>query len=120
LKPGQTVIEIQPGSGWWTDILAPYLARTEGHYISAEWDLTDPTLTPAAREFARKDRAAFEAKYESNPNVYGGEVPVVSSGPTSVPLAHPGSADLVLVVTKAGFVLAGRLANTTPSAKATV
>ena len=33
LKPGATVLEISPGSGWWTDIIAPYLAATGGHYI---------------------------------------------------------------------------------------
>ena len=35
LKPGRVVIDVNPGTGWWTDILAPYLARTGGHYIAA-------------------------------------------------------------------------------------
>jgi len=92
LKPGMTVIDVSPGSGWWTDILAPYLARTGGHYIAAGADLANPKLSDGAR----KDRAAFEAKYEGKPALYG-DVTVVGFGRTSGPLAPPGSVDLVLV-----------------------
>jgi len=35
LKPGMTVIEISPGGGYWSEILAPYAAATHGHYIAA-------------------------------------------------------------------------------------
>jgi predicted methyltransferase len=34
VKPGHTVIEITPGGGWYTEILAPYLA-SGGQYIGA-------------------------------------------------------------------------------------
>jgi predicted methyltransferase len=34
IKPTMTVVEISPGAGYYTEILAPYLAR-EGHYIMA-------------------------------------------------------------------------------------
>src|SRR5579871_5130933 len=36
LKPGATVVEFWPGSGWWTDIVAPYLAATHGRYVAAD------------------------------------------------------------------------------------
>jgi predicted methyltransferase len=35
LKPRQTVIEIAPGGGYWSEILAPYAKQTGGHYIAA-------------------------------------------------------------------------------------
>src|SRR5689334_11773685 len=35
LKPGQTVIEVAPGGGYWSEILAPYAKETGGHYIAA-------------------------------------------------------------------------------------
>src|SRR5258706_6620102 len=35
LKPGQTVIEVAPGGGYWSEILAPYAKDTGGHYIAA-------------------------------------------------------------------------------------
>ena len=35
VKPGQTIIEVSPGSGYWAEILAPYAKDTKGHYIAA-------------------------------------------------------------------------------------
>jgi len=35
LKPNQTVIEVAPGGGYWSEILAPYAKSTGGHYIAA-------------------------------------------------------------------------------------
>jgi predicted methyltransferase len=92
LKPGDTVIDVDPGAGWWTDILAPYLARTGGRYIAATADLNDPKLSDGAR----KGRAAFEGKYEADPKLYG-KVSAVGFGRVSGPLASPGTVDLVLV-----------------------
>ena len=91
LKRGATVIDVSPGAGWWTDILAPYLAATGGHYIAAGADLANLALSAAAR----KDRAAFEAKYADR-SVYG-DVTVVGFGKVSGPLAPPATVDLVLV-----------------------
>jgi predicted methyltransferase len=92
LKPGDVVIDVAPGGGWWTDILAPYLARTGGRYIGALADLNDPKVSDGAR----KGRAAFEAKYEGDAKLYGA-VSAVGFGQVSGPLAPPGSVDLVLV-----------------------
>jgi predicted methyltransferase len=92
LKPGDTVIDVAPGSGWWTDILAPYLAQTGGHYIAAEADVHDPKVS----DESRKGRAAFEAKYLSKPVLYG-NVSVVGFGARSGPLAPLASVDFVLV-----------------------
>jgi|SRR5580692_3104476 predicted methyltransferase len=92
LKPGAVVIDVDPGAGWWTDILAPYLARTGGRYIAALADLNDPKLSDGAR----KGRAVFEAKYEGDPKLYG-NVTTVGFGRVSGPLAPPGTVDIVLV-----------------------
>jgi predicted methyltransferase len=92
LKPGESVIEVEPGGGWWTNILAPYLAQTKGQYIAASADLDDTAVT----EGERKGRATFEAKYGGNPALYGA-VHVVGFGAKSGPLAPPASIDLVLV-----------------------
>ena len=91
LKPGAVVIDVDPGSGWWTDILAPYLARTGGRYIAAEPDASDPEVG----ERATKAAAAFQAKF-ADTKLYG-DVAVVGFGARSGPLAAPGTVDLVLV-----------------------
>ncbi|HEY1427474.1 MAG TPA: methyltransferase [Caulobacteraceae bacterium] len=92
LGPGMTVTDVAPGTGWWTDILAPYLARTGGRYIAAMADLTDPKVSDGAR----KARAAFEAKYGADRKFYG-NVTTAGFGLHSGPLAPPGTVDLVLV-----------------------
>jgi predicted methyltransferase len=39
LKPGQTVVEIWPGGGWYTEILAPYAAANGNSlYAAAPWE----------------------------------------------------------------------------------
>ncbi len=91
LKAGDTVIDVSPGAGWWTDIMAPYLAATHGHYVAAGADLNNPKLSDGAR----KGRAAFEAKYADHA-IYG-DVTVVGFGQVSGPLSPPGTVDLVLV-----------------------
>jgi len=81
LRPGMTVIDVQPGTGWWTAILAPYLARTGGRYIAA---------------MGERGRAAFVARFATDPKLYG-QVTAGDFGPTSPPLAPPGTVDLILV-----------------------
>ena len=58
LRPGMTILEVQPGGGWWTEILAPYAKATGGRYISTGADLNNPALS----EQAKKARADLEAK----------------------------------------------------------
>src|SRR6185437_2259405 len=35
LKPGMAILEIWPGGGYWTEILAPYAKATNGSYLAA-------------------------------------------------------------------------------------
>ncbi|MFN3583781.1 class I SAM-dependent methyltransferase [Phenylobacterium sp.] len=90
LKPGQTVVEISPGTGYWTEILAPYAKATGGKYVAAVADLDNPKLSDGAR----KGRADFEAKYADAATF--GQIAYVGFGPVSKPLGAAGSADLVI------------------------
>jgi predicted methyltransferase len=82
LKPGMTILEVQPGgASWWTEILAPYAQRTGGAFFATGPDLDNPELS----EGARKARAEFEARYGAKPDLYG-KVGVVNWGPKSKPL----------------------------------
>ena len=87
LKPGQTVVEFWPGSGWYTDILAPYLAANDGKLIAANLQPVDPVSIQAVE--------AYRSKLTAKPKVYG-EVEITAFGPTSGPVAPAASADLVL------------------------
>ena len=90
LKPRQTVIEVSPGNGYWTEILAPYAKATGGTYVGGVADLDNPKLS----EGAKRGRAAFEARF-ADPAKYG-KVRWANFGPQSAPLGPKGSADLVL------------------------
>jgi predicted methyltransferase len=57
LKPGQTVVEFWPGTGWYSDIIAPYLAATGGKLYAAslQTDLPDdPSAKAAVEAYQRK------------------------------------------------------------------
>jgi predicted methyltransferase len=80
LAPGMTILEVQPGGGWWTDILAPYAKRTDGRYFATGPDLEDPELSDRGREFRKKQEEGYAAKAD----LYG-EVGVVNWGSKSAP-----------------------------------
>ncbi|MGH6911224.1 MAG: class I SAM-dependent methyltransferase [Phenylobacterium sp.] len=90
LKPKQTVIELSPGGGYWTEILAPYAKATGGTYVATAADLDNPKLSDAAK----KARAGFEAKYGDQAKY--GQIQYVNFGAVSGPLGAPSSADLVI------------------------
>ena len=90
LKPGMTILELSPGGGWWTEILAPYARITKGRYITTGADLSNPELSQAAKDA----RAKFEARF-ADQAIYG-QVTVVNFGPKSVGLGEPNSVDFVL------------------------
>ncbi len=90
LKPGASILEVQPGAGWWTRILAPYAARTGGRYSATAADLANPSITEAAR----KGRADFAARF-ADEKIYG-KVELVNWGATAAPLPT-NSYDFVLL-----------------------
>jgi predicted methyltransferase len=69
LTPSQSVLEIAPGGGWYTEILAPYL-HDHGKLYEAQYD--GPQGAPSAE--AQAGRAAFARKLAATPAVYGNVV----------------------------------------------
>lgn len=86
LRPQMTVIELAPGGGWFTEILAPVL-HDRGHLIEA---------TPPAAGRMAKMAAAFENKLKADPAEYGTVRTVPFAPPAQVKLGPPNSADMVL------------------------
>jgi predicted methyltransferase len=81
LAPGMAILEVQPGSGWWTEVLAPYARANGGSFTVTAADLANPELPEAAR----KAREAFAARFAAKPEVYG-TVNLVDFGAKSAPL----------------------------------
>lgn len=88
LQPNMTAVEVSPGGGWYTEVLAPVL-RDGGAYYAAH-------NNPAASEGAAKGVARFKEKLAAHPAVYD-KVKVSSFGKDHYDsLAPAGSADMVL------------------------
>ena len=85
IKPNMTVVELTPGGGWYTDILAPYL-RDNGKLIAAT-KAYDPAKPPVP---------AFRKKLDANPAVFGKVVAGVFEPPSTYNFAPPGSVDMVV------------------------
>jgi predicted methyltransferase len=89
LEPGMTVIELSPGGGWYTEILAPYL-KDEGRYIAAHWNLEGDVP-----DFYRRIRGEYEDRVADVERF--GQVEIIAFDPPElVMLGDAGSADLVL------------------------
>lgn len=91
IKPNMTVVEIAPGGGWYSEILAPYLSES-GHYYAA----ASATSLPTSSDKTKQAVAKYAARFEANPQRYGKPVITEFSPPLRVEVAPAGSADLVL------------------------
>jgi len=90
LKPGLSVIEIAPGGGYWTWILASYAKATGGRYFATTGD-------PATMsEAGRKNLDAFKARYADEAK-YGKVNWVPWSADREGTLGPANSADMVVV-----------------------
>lgn len=63
LKPEHSVIEVAPGAGWYTEILAPWL-RERGRLIAAHYARDDTS------EYRRRSRAVFDHFLRERPDLY--------------------------------------------------
>ena len=86
LKPHMTVVEIWPGSGYWTEILGPYLASS-GHYYAA--------LEPGGNKEADEGNARWRARVAGHKDRIG-KITETKLGKDHFDIAPPGSADLVV------------------------
>ena len=86
LRPDMSVVEIWPGGGYWTEILAPVL-HDAGHYEVALPPPRDASIAPAATPIGRKLAA--------DPAIYG-KVVLGTVGKGVTDIAPPESADLVV------------------------
>ena len=91
LEDGMTVMEIWPGGGWYTEILAPAI-RDHGKFIVATWDTSVEGQPSYRYELPKKMEATF-AKY---PDVYDQVATEHFSPPESASLGAAESVDVIL------------------------
>jgi predicted methyltransferase len=88
VKPGDTLIEITPGGGWYAEILAP-LMKGSGTYIAAVAKPRNPEGEAA------RDNSGLHKKFADDPERYG-EAKIVEFDSKAPSFGEPGSADVVL------------------------
>ncbi|MEH2109100.1 class I SAM-dependent methyltransferase [Nostoc sp.] len=84
LRPNMTVVELWPGSGWYTEILAPFLAP-KGQLIVTNF--VPSTSKPAL---------ALEEKLAANPEIFGKVKVAQINPPNELTLAPENSVDIVV------------------------
>ena len=89
VKDTMTVVEIWPGEGWYTEILAPYL-RDKGKLYAAHFS------ADAEEPYFKKGLHNFVNKLHEQPKVYGKVELTALQPPQALQIAPDGSADRVL------------------------
>ncbi|MGY2287901.1 class I SAM-dependent methyltransferase [Pseudomonas gingeri] len=87
LRANQTVIEITPGGGWYSEVLAPLL-KDHGQYIAA-------VQAASSSDYARRSADGLKQKFAEDPTHYA-KAAVVEFDPQAPVLGKPDSADRVL------------------------
>lgn len=99
VQPDQTVIEITPGGGWYSEILAPLL-NDNGRYVAA-------VQAPKKEGEARRDDDALHRKFAADAAHYG-HASFVEFDPKAPVFGPPASADEVLTFRNVhNWVMAG-------------
>lgn len=89
IRDDMTVVEVWPGAGWYTEILAPLL-RDHGQLYAAVLDAN-------SGEYAKNVVETYRGKLRLRPDLYGKVViTTLAAPPAKNEIAPAGSADLVL------------------------
>lgn len=89
LRSDMTVIEVSPGGGWWTDILAPVLRDKGKLQVAMGTNLNGP---------GRRGLGATLTRFAETPAAFD-KVEIINYAPSqSAKLGADGSADLILVM----------------------
>ena len=91
IRSDMTVLEVYPGAGWYTQILAPYL-KDKGQLIVAVYDRNPKTQKEWMVGYNKK----FTDRFTGKPDLYGKMEVVDMVPPKRVDLAPAGSVDMIL------------------------
>ncbi len=91
ISPDMAVAEIWPSSGWWSEILAPYLGDG-GRYYAVGYSLS-ARRTPQWRKNMAKE---LKRKFSGDPQRFSKVIVTSLSVPEDTEIAPPGTLDMVL------------------------
>jgi predicted methyltransferase len=93
ITPHSKVIEISPGGGWYSEIIAPY-ATKHGSYTGA---VTNSAVIEkeSSKAYFAKQNQALRDKFAAKPEIYG-KAALHEYDPAKPEFGAPGSADAVL------------------------
>ncbi len=89
VQDNMTVVEVSPGKGWYTEILAPYL-RDKGKLYAAHFSPDNPET------YFKNSLKAYLEKLHGQPKLYDKVEVTVLQPPKEVQIAPEGSADRAL------------------------
>ena len=88
LQPGMTVMEVSPGGGWDTEVLAPLL-KGQGTLIAAHYSANGGS-------YSRRSLGGFLTKLGENDEVYGEVIVTELQPPKAMQAAQPESVDIAV------------------------
>lgn len=88
LEEGMTVVELAPGGGWYTEVIAPLL-KGKGSYYAAHY-------SPNGQGYYRRALGAYLQKLGAKDEVYAEVTVTTLDPPMSIVIAPSGTADMVL------------------------
>lgn len=86
IEPDMTVVELSPGGGWYSEILAPYL-REQGQLVAG---------APSAEGSRARYHARFQEFLQTQPELYDRITVATFDPPEPIDLGAAGSADMVV------------------------
>lgn len=102
LKPDMTVLEILPSVGWYTEILAPYLARSGRLYVA---HFSPDGILPYMPAVLRR----FEDRMAREPETFGRVTVRHINPPREISVTPPGTTDLAMTFRNVhNWVMAGQ------------
>jgi predicted methyltransferase len=90
IEEGMTVVELSPGGGWYTEVLAPLVAPN-GQLYAAHFG-----MNLSSNAYFRNALGGFLQKLASNNDLYGPVIVTQLAPPEEVAVAPAGSADLIV------------------------
>ena len=96
IKPTDTVLEVWPGNGWYSEILGPYL-KDSGQLIAATFSTTNQNSDDKRKAFWSRVALEYREKV-SDKSIYGDVIFTELDPPEALDVATPDSVDIALII----------------------